>query len=279
MRVSSTLPALALVAAGPACLTAAADGPGVGTPTVVSLGDSAISGEAGRWAGNTNKSPSRTDALGPTAYFDNAGNTGEQIPGCHRSKAAEVHLGGGREQEPGMLGRPHNHLGVRPGEQLQAGHRLLRRRRRAHRPGQGAAAARRHAQRQGGHVTDRREQLPLRRHRPDLRDRLAHVTVVVEELLPRRLNIAPLFTPSNIATQTANIKTAILNVRTAMSSAGYADSSYSILVSTYWNPIPRGSGFRYPETGYTGRRSAAAGCGTPTPTGPTTPWSRRSTAR
>jgi hypothetical protein len=33
---------------------AAADGPGVGTPTVVTLGDSAISGEAGRWAGNTN---------------------------------------------------------------------------------------------------------------------------------------------------------------------------------------------------------------------------------
>ena len=51
---------------------AAADGPGVGTPTVVTLGDSAISGEAGRWAGNTNQSPSRVDALGPTAYYDNA---------------------------------------------------------------------------------------------------------------------------------------------------------------------------------------------------------------
>ena len=33
---------------------ASADGPGVGTPAVVSVGDSAISGEAGRWAGNTN---------------------------------------------------------------------------------------------------------------------------------------------------------------------------------------------------------------------------------
>ena len=47
--------------------TALADGPGVGTPTVVTLGDSAISGEAGRWAGNTNGSPSTTDALGSTA--------------------------------------------------------------------------------------------------------------------------------------------------------------------------------------------------------------------
>jgi hypothetical protein len=31
--------------------SAQADGPGVGTPAVVTLGDSAISGEAGRWAG------------------------------------------------------------------------------------------------------------------------------------------------------------------------------------------------------------------------------------
>src|ERR1700754_2622383 len=61
---------------------------------VVTVGDSAISGEAGRWAGNTNGSPSRTDALGPSAYYDNAAGTGEAIPGCHRSKAAEVHIGG-----------------------------------------------------------------------------------------------------------------------------------------------------------------------------------------
>src|SRR6201991_4279097 len=62
---------------------------------VVTVGDSAISGEAGRWAGNTNGSTSRTDALGPTAYYDNATGTGEAIPGCHRSKSAEVHIGGG----------------------------------------------------------------------------------------------------------------------------------------------------------------------------------------
>ena len=60
--------------------------------TVVALGDSAISGEAGRWAGNTNGASSRTDALGSTAYHDVAG--AESTPGCHRSKAAEVHIGG-----------------------------------------------------------------------------------------------------------------------------------------------------------------------------------------
>ena len=41
---------------------AAADGPGVGQATVVTLGDSATSGEGGRWAGNTNQSSSRRRA-------------------------------------------------------------------------------------------------------------------------------------------------------------------------------------------------------------------------
>src|SRR5262249_26795000 len=52
-------------------------------PTVVSVGDSAISGEAGRWAGNTNQAASKTDALGADAYFEGGGS--EPIPGCHRS--------------------------------------------------------------------------------------------------------------------------------------------------------------------------------------------------
>src|SRR5215208_1836983 len=73
------------------CAPAAADGPGVGAPGVVTLGDSAISGEAGRWAGNTNQSASRVDALGSTAYWDTA--TGESIRGCHRSKSAQAHIG------------------------------------------------------------------------------------------------------------------------------------------------------------------------------------------
>ena len=60
---------------------------------MVALGDSAISGEAGRWAGNTNGASSRTDALGSSAYNDIPG--AESIPGCHRSKSAEVHIGGG----------------------------------------------------------------------------------------------------------------------------------------------------------------------------------------
>jgi hypothetical protein len=71
-----------------------ADGPNLGTPWVVTVGDSAISGEAGRWAGNSNVSPAYVDT-GANAYYDNATGTGEAIPGCHRSKAAEAHIFGG----------------------------------------------------------------------------------------------------------------------------------------------------------------------------------------
>src|SRR3954452_11993536 len=61
---------------------------------VVVVGDSYISGEAGRWAGNAS-SQSYVDALGSTAYYDNASNSGEAIPGCHRSKSNESVIGGG----------------------------------------------------------------------------------------------------------------------------------------------------------------------------------------
>src|SRR5947209_7664319 len=75
-------------------VVARADGPGVGTPNVVTVGQSYISGEAGRWAGNAS-SESYVDALGSTAYYDNASNTAETIPGCHRSKSDEAYIGGG----------------------------------------------------------------------------------------------------------------------------------------------------------------------------------------
>src|SRR3954469_25737681 len=95
-RATGVLGALALTALASTSLAAPAaraDGPGVGTPWVASVGDSYISGEAGRWAGNTNNSSSTIDALGPTAYND-AGSA-EAIAGCHRSRSAEVFIGDG----------------------------------------------------------------------------------------------------------------------------------------------------------------------------------------
>ena len=109
-----TLPALAVAA------PALADGPGVGTPSVVTLGDSAISGEAGRWAGNTNQSSSRVDALGSTAYYDTPERRGDpRLPplevgrGPHRRRR--------EERQPRLLGREDDHRRHRPGQDFKPG--------------------------------------------------------------------------------------------------------------------------------------------------------------
>src|SRR5579872_6891154 len=92
LPMSATLVVLtASIVAGAA--SARADGPGSGSPWIVSVGDSYISGEAGRWAGNTNTGEQYIDALGPTAYYDNPTHTAEQIYRCHRSASAEVYTG------------------------------------------------------------------------------------------------------------------------------------------------------------------------------------------
>src|SRR3954452_20394848 len=93
-RVRAAVSLFVCVLAGTLVPAARADGPGVGTPTVVAVGDSYISGEAGRWAGNAS-SESYVDALGSTAYFDNSMGSGETIAGCHRSKSNEAPIAGG----------------------------------------------------------------------------------------------------------------------------------------------------------------------------------------
>ena len=50
-----------------------------------------------------------------------------------------------------------------------------------------------------------------------------------------------------------------LNIRQAMANDGYADASYTLMVQTYWSPLPLGSGIRYSESGYT--RQSTGGCG------------------
>ena len=129
--VAAALAALvgSLLAGVAGAAPASADGPGAGAPWVVSLGDSYVSGEAGRWAGSTNLGSRRVDALGPTAYFDNAAGTAEQIKGCHRSRSrrGRDRRGGAQPELRLLRGQgvdvhdPHRALQARPG---------LRRRRR-----------------------------------------------------------------------------------------------------------------------------------------------------
>jgi hypothetical protein len=251
---------LTLVGAAYTATTAAADGPGVGTPAVVTLGDSAISGEAGRWAGNTNDDYTRVDALGPTAYFDNAGNSAETIPGCHRSKAAEAHIGGGvLSANLACSGAKTSTGGTGDGDDFKPGIDFY------------------------SDANGRKGQaLALQEYASTHNVKAVVVLIgandygfadIVEACVidwytspswwPNYCqdddDIAAKFTPQNIALITANVKQAYLNVSQAMANAGYGTSQYTILAQTYWSPIPRGSGFRYPETGYT--RQTVGGCG------------------
>jgi hypothetical protein len=236
-----------------------ADGPGVGTPNVVTVGDSYISGEAGRWAGNAS-SESYVDALGSTAYYDNSANSGESIPGCHRSKSNESVIGSG------VVGKDLACSGAKtatapyssgsdfkPGLDFYddgAGH-------------QGQARAL-----QSYAVTHNVKLIVISIGGNDYR-----FADIVQDCVEDFL-LSPSWWPdyckddsivtgqmaaSNVTAKTTAIKNAILNVNTAMANAGYSSSQFTLLVQTYPSPIPNGAGFRYSQSGYT--RQSTGGCG------------------
>ncbi len=238
---------------------AAADGPGVGSPWIVTLGDSAISGEAGRWAGNTNGSSNNVDALGASAYYDNASNTAETIAGCHRSKSAEVHIGGGVNSKNLACSGARTYTQTpgsgdfKPGLDFfsdSSGH-------------QGQAVMLQ--QFAVGHNVKAVTVL-IGANNYGFADILQ--SCVTDWLTSPSWwknycnddsSVKAYFTSSYIAAQTAAIKGALLNVRQAMLNAGYSDASYSLIVQTYSSPLPSGGGIRYSESGWS--RQSTGGCG------------------
>ena len=256
-RGAAALCALTVVsiaaAAGPASAA-----PPTGVPdAVVAVGDSAISGEAGRWAGNTNLSPSRVDALGSTAYHDVPGR--ESIPGCHRSKAAEIHIGGVESANLACSGARTYTQPYRSGADFKPGLDFY---------DDGA-----------GHVG---QALALERYARTRRVRMVVALIsannfgfadVVTTCVANWLTspswwknfchddagIRNRFTDAYIAQQRDAVIGAFANLRTAMANAGYAPADYALVAQTYSSPVPRGSGFRYRETGFT--RQTIGGCG------------------
>ena len=236
-----------------------ADGPGVGTPWIVSVGDSAISGEAGRWAGNTNDSSSKTDALGSTAYYDNASNTAEQIPGCHRSKAAEVHIGGGVNSMNLACSGARTYTQTPGSGDFKPGLDFYS-------DANGRKGQARMLQEFATTHNVKAVTVLIGANNYGFAD---IVQTCIEDFLLSPSwwpdycnddsNVKAYFTASAVSTATTNIRGAILNVRQAMLNAGYADSAYKIIVQTYSSPIPRGSGIRYSQSGYT--RQSTGGCG------------------
>lgn len=234
-----------------------AEGPGEGSPWVASLGDSYISGEAGRWAGNTNESSSKIDALGSTAYYDNTGHTAELIAGCHRSQSAEVYIGGG------VSGENLACSGAKTSSFTAEG---------KFKPGLDFYNS-------GGHEG---QALMLQHFAASHNVKLVSISIggnnfnfasIVQTCITDWLtspwwwqhhcaedsSVTENLTSGNVATQTTAIKNAILNIAQAMTNAGYSSAQYTILVQDYPSPIPNGSGFRYSESGFT--RQTVGGCG------------------
>ena len=248
--------ALAGLAAVPA---AHADGPGVGAANVVTVGDSYISGEAGRWAGNAS-SESYVDALGSTAYYDNATNSGETIPGCHRSKAYEGAIGGG------IVGKNLACSGAKTATTPYSSGSDFK-------PGldfyDDGAGHQGQAKMLQSYASTHNVKLVVISIGGNDYNFAGIVQACVEDFLyspswwPDYCKddsvVTSQMTSTNIANKTAAIKNAILRINTAMASAGYSSSQFTLLVQTYPSPIPNGSGFRYSQSGYT--RQTTGGCG------------------
>ncbi len=237
---------------------AAADGPGVGAGWVVTVGDSYISGEAGRWAGNTNGSSSTIDALGSTAYFDNATNTAETINRCHRSKAAEAYIGtlngynlacsGAKTTtytdssgyfKPGL-----DFYDNGAGKQGQA--RMLQSFAATHNVSMVVVSI-------GGNNFNFAKVV-----QQCVTDFLGSPSWFKDFCYDDN-SVKSNFTAANTAAQRAAIATAYQNIRAAMRNAGYADNAWTLVVQNYPSPIPNGGGFRYSQSGYS--RQSVGGCG------------------
>lgn len=229
----------------------------MGSPWVVSLGDSAISGEAGRWAGNTNRSSNTIDAGGADAYFDNAANTGEQIPGCHRSESAAIAIGTVSSLNLACSGAKTFTSGggssdFKPGIDFYNTSY-----------GKGQALAL-----QEFASTNNVKMVSVMIGANDYGFADILQTCFLNWYLSPSWwpnychddsSISSRFTASNITAKTTAIRGAFLNVRQAMTNAGYTDSQYTIVADTYWSPIPNGSGNRYSQNGYS--RQSIGGCG------------------
>lgn len=236
--------------------SAHADGPNQGAPWIVTVGDSAISGEAGRWAGNTNQSSGKVDAGGAHAYSDNAAGTAEQIPGCHRSKAAAAHIGGG------VMSLNLACSGARTYTQTGSNFK----------PGldwyDGPAGKSQVLMLRDFAATNNVEAVAVMIGANNFGFADIVQQCVVNWLTSPSIwknycyddsSMASRFTNPAVEARTNEIAGAIANVGAAMAQAGYAPTDYKVIVTTYWSPIPRGSEIRYPESGWT--RQNIGGCG------------------
>lgn len=240
--------------------SAAAAGPPSGPPAVVSLGDSYISGEGGRWAGNNRDGLAylRMADTGADAYFP-PGQSSEQIAGCHRSRSAEIGIFNG--QGPGISenlacsGATTSTVDAdpfKPGIDFydRAGHL-----------GQALMLedyARTHDVRMvvlsiGGNDFKFSSVI-----KTCLADFLAS-TIFKRFYCHSESSVLNQVALPTVAQRMGDIYRAMRNVGEALSLDGYPRSHWKLVIQLYPAPLPAGADIRYSESGY--GRQVTGGCG------------------
>lgn len=241
------LAASALVAGGAGSAAAA---PGSGPTAVVTMGDSYISGEAGRWKGNsltTSGSRDGTDrAWTGGSSYDPAKVYAGTAGGCDRSDSAEVRSAGAIADvavnlacsgatTQNVFRSSHGGVALR-GEQPQAD--------------QLAAVA----------ATDNVKVIALSIGGNDLgfadaiaecaRDYIIWNSYCYDD---QQADV-----DQKVDGAMANVGRSLDEIRAVMRAAGYADSSYRIVLQSYPSPLPRGAENRYAQSGWS--RVNTGGC-------------------
>jgi hypothetical protein len=240
--------------------SAAAAGPPSGPPAVVSLGDSYISGEGGRWAGNNHDGLAylRMADTGADAYVP-PGQSSEQIAGCHRSRSAEIGIFNG--QQPGIsenLACSGATTSTVDGDPFKPGIDFYNH---AGHLGQALMLedyARTHDVRMvvlsiGGNDFKFSSVI-----KTCLADFLAS-TIFKYFYCHSDSSVLNQVALPTVAQRVGDIYRAMQNVGEALSLDGYPRSHWKLVIQSYPAPLPPGGDIRYPESGY--GRQVTGGCG------------------
>jgi hypothetical protein len=222
-------------------------------PWIVSLGDSFISGEAGRWAGNSADGSTVVDALGPTAYFDAPDGQSELIPLCHRSKSAMVHIG-----DDGTPDQPGDPVGSTNLACSGAETRTMTESGGAFKPGLDFVGAGTAQSGQAAMLQDLASSQDVRMVVVSIGGNDFGFADVISDCAEDFIDDGDYCSDdstdtdrasqASVDTITQRITTALQNVQKAMRQAGRADGSWTLVVNLNPDTLPLSGAFRYPES-------------------------------
>ncbi|MFI8519567.1 GDSL-type esterase/lipase family protein [Streptomyces sp. NPDC085481] len=223
--------------------------PGTGPTAVVSMGDSYISGEAGRWQGNSlTNSGNRTgtDRSWTGSGYDPGRVYGTTAGGCHRSDSAEVKSAGPIATELVNLACS----GATTDNVFRAANGGVPYKGEAPQADQLAAVA----------ATRDVKLIALSIGGNDL----GFADIIEECAYDFVLWGSYCYDDQQYAVDqkiegvVAKVGKSVDEIRAVMRAAGYADSSYRIVLQSYPSPIPRGAENRYPQSDWS--RYNTGGC-------------------